>query len=297
MHVLVAGSSGFLGTHLVARLREAGHDVHRLVRGEPAAADETRWDPYSGDLDPGVLDGVDVVVTLAGSSTLGNPHSQRWAEDQRHSRVTTTRVLARAIAAAERPPAFLVGNGISYYGDHGASLLTESSDSRGDALLTDITREWQAAAQHAADAGARVVVLRTSPVLDRDAPPLKQMILPFKLGLGARLGDGSQFFPCISLRDWVGAVAFAAEAEDLHGPINLCCPDTPTNAEFTEALADAVGRKARLAVPSVVLKRAAGRMAPELLSSRNTLPQALQDAGYRFRDRDVRDVLCAALTA
>lgn len=295
MDVLVAGSSGFLGQHLITRLRADGHDVRRLVRGEATRPDEVQWAPYEESLDPSVLDGVDVVVNLAGSPTAGNPHSKTWARELRESRVTTTRVLARAIASAERPPAFLAGNGISFYGDHGQEQVDETSDSRGDALLTSVTRDWQEATEPAAEAGSRVVVLRTSPVLHRDAPPLKQMLLPFKLGLGTKLGDGSQHFPCISLRDWVGATAFAAQADELTGPVNLCCPQTPTNAEFTHALADAVGRKARLGVPSIVLDKAAGQMAPELLNSVNARPRALERAGYRFADVDVRDVLRAAL--
>ena len=145
-----------------------------------------------------------MVVNLAGAPTAGNPHSQRWADELLRSRVVTTRVLAEAIAAAGGGPSFLAGNGISYYGDHGDEVVTETSDSRGDALLTRVTREWQEATAPAVDAGARVCVLRTSPVLDRASAPLKQLVPLFKLGLGARLGDGRQYFPMISLRDWVG---------------------------------------------------------------------------------------------
>ena len=131
---------------------------------------------------------------MAGAPTAGNPHSKKWAREMRESRVTTTRMLARAVADSERKPAFLAGNGIRCYGDHGAEVITEESDSRGDCLLTEVTREWQAAADPAAEAGARVCVLRTAPVLDRRAAPLQQLLLPFRLGLGARLGDGTQYF-------------------------------------------------------------------------------------------------------
>ena len=181
------------------------------------------------------------MVNLAGSPTLGNPHSEKWARELRESRVTTTRVLAEAIATSDRKPAFLAGNGISYYGDRrdaGDPVLDESADSRGDALLTSVTRDWQAAAEPAAEAGARVCVLRTAPVMDRRSEPLKQLRLLFRAGLGGRLGDGSQHMPMISLRDWVGAAVHLAEHADASGPFNLCCPQTPTNAEFTEALAE-----------------------------------------------------------
>ena len=295
MRVVVAGASGFLGGRLADGLAEQGHDVVRLVRRPAAGADESTWDPYERRIDQAVIDDADVVVNLAGSPTAGNPHSRRWAERLRVSRVTTTSVLAEAVAAAPSPPALIAGNGISWYGDRGAELLTEDDDSRGDALLTRVTREWQAATGPAAAAGARVCVLRTSPVIDRASDPLKRLLLPFRLGLGVRLGDGRQYFPVISLRDWLGAVRFLIEHPTVEGPVNLCCPQTPTNAEFTEALADAVGRRALLFAPRLVLRPAAGRMAPELLSSRNTRPAVLLDAGYPFADQDVRDVIAAAL--
>jgi uncharacterized protein (TIGR01777 family) len=295
MQIVIAGASGFLGSHLGERLRDDGHDVIRLVRRPPSVADESPWDPYAGTVDPAVIEAADVVVNVAGTPTAGNPHSQKWARELEESRVTTTRVLAEAIARSERKPAFLAGNGISYYGDHGDEVVTEESDSRGDALLTRVTRVWQAAADPAAEAGARVCVLRTSPVMDRQSPPLKQLRLAFRLGLGTRLGDGRQYFPMISLRDWVGAVAFLAAHDTASGPFNLVCPRTPTNREFTDALASAVGRKAFLAVPRAALELGAGQMAPELLGSVNARPAALEKAGYTFRDGDVTAVLSSAL--
>lgn len=293
MRILIAGASGFLGTHLKAGLLDAGHDVTSLVRRAPGTG-EARWDPYAGDLDPAVVEAADVVVNLAGSPTLGNPHSQKWADELRKSRVTTTRVLADAIAASTRRPAFLAGNGISYYGDHGDEPVTEAADSRGNAFLTGVTLDWEAAARPAVDAGARVCVLRTSPVMDRSSAPLQQQLLLFKAGLGGRLGNGRQYMPMISLRDWVGAVRFLAEHDDVHGPVNLCCPQTPTNAEFTAALAHLVHRPAVFAVPAAVLRPAAGRMAPELLGSVRAVPQVLQDAGFDFADDTVAEVLASA---
>jgi len=301
--IVIAGASGFLGSHLTSELQQRGHDVVRLVRRAAQGADESTWDPYAGSVDRTLVGGADVVVNLAGSPTAGNPHSGKWARELRESRVTTTRLLAEVVAeaAAQRkadgraPQGYLAGNGIAFYGDHGAEPLTEDADSRGDALLTQVTREWQAAARPASDAGARVCVLRTAPVLDKRSAPLKQLRLLFKAGLGGRLGGGHQFFPVISLRDWVGAVAFLAESDHAEGPVNLCCPDTPTNREFTRALADAVRRPAFAAVPAPIIKVAAGDMAPEVLGSVNARPAALLREGYVFRDRDVRDVLAAGL--
>jgi len=300
MRFLIAGASGFLGSRLRESLRTAGHDVTSLVRRAPApgrpdgAPSEARWDPYSGDLDPDLLEKVDVVVNLAGSPTLGNPHSAHWAQQLRTSRVTTTRVLADAIAASARRPAFLAGNGISFYGDHGPDPVDESTTSAGDAFLTGVTIEWQAATEPALEAGARVCVLRTAPVMDRRNPPLKQQLLLFKAGLGGRFGSGRQYQPMISLPDWIAAVTFLAEHDEVAGPVNLCCPTTPTNAEFTRALAQLVHRPAVLTVPAAVLRPAAGRMSPELLGSVRSVPQALLDAGFRFADRDVADVLASA---
>jgi uncharacterized protein len=297
MRFLIAGASGFLGSRLRESLVGAGHHVTSLVRRAPApdpTRDEAQWDPYGGVLDPDLVEKTDVVVNLAGSRTLGNPHSRTWSANLRTSRVTTTRVLADAIAASSRRPAFLAGNGISFYGDHGAEPVTEETGTRGDAFLTGVTIAWQGAAQPAVDAGARVAVLRTAPVMDRANPPLRQQWLLFKAGLGGRLGSGRQYQPMISLEDWVAAATFVGEHDDLAGPVNLCCPQTPTNAEFTEQLARLVHRPAVLRAPASVLRPAAGRMAPELLGSIRAVPAVLTDAGFRFADHTVADVLASA---
>ena len=295
LSVLVAGSSGFLGTHLTTALRERGHAVTSLVRSEPTDVHQVRWDPYAGQMPQDRVDAADVVVNLAGSPTAGNPHSEKWARELRESRVTTTRVLAQAISASPSPAAYLAGNGISWYGDHGDQVLTEASDTRGHGLLTDVSRVWQEAARPAQDAGARVCFLRTSPVMDSAAPPFKQLRLVFKAGLGARLGSGEQYMPMSSLRDWVGAVVHLAEHESASGPFNICLPTAPTNAEFTQALASAVRRRAFLAAPSFVIDKAGGAMSGEVLGSMRTRPKALEDAGFTFRDVDVRDVMATGL--
>ena len=295
MHVLVAGASGFLGRHLIDALAARDHTVTQLVRRDPAAADESRWDPAAGRVDAQVVEAADLVVNLAGSPTIGNPHSSRWARNLRESRVTTTRTLAEAIAGSARKPAFLAGNAVAIYGDHGPEQITENGDSRGHSLLTEVTREWEAVAAPARAAGARVCVLHTAPILDRSSEPLRSLRLLFRLGLGGTVGSGRQYFPVISLRDWLGGVVHLAEHPDASGPFNLCCPETPTNAEFTRALSRTVGRPAILPVPSPLIKIGAGPLAPELLGSLNVVPQALLDAGYEFRDRDVTAVIAAGL--
>lgn len=293
MHVVIGGASGFLGSHLTDRLRRGGHRVTTLTRREATGSDESAWRPDEGQVDQAVIDSADAVVNLAGSPTVGNPHSKSWRRNLQESRVTSTRTLAEAIAASPTPPAFLAGNATGWYGDHGDELVTEATDTRGDSLLSQVCRAWQGAAI-AAEGVTRICFLRTAPVLDGSAPPLKQQKLLFQLGLGGKLGDGHQYFPMISLRDWVSAVEFLLTS-DLSGPVNLCAPETPTNAEFTRALADAVHRPAFLPAPKAVLAKAAGPLAPELLGSVKAAPQVLLDAGFNFADHDIRDVIATAL--
>lgn len=295
LHVVIAGASGFLGSHLTTHLRDRGHRVTRLVRREASRPDESTWDPYAARVDRDLIESCDVVVNLAGTPTAGNPHSGKWARELRKSRVATTGTLATAIGGSGRKPAFLAGNAVGWYGDHGGEPVDEGSPSVGDTVMTEVSRAWQDAAQPAADGGARLCLLRTAPVMDRTAPPLKQMRLAWKAGLGARLGGGRQYFPIVSLPDWLGAVELLAGHETASGPVNLCCPATPTNAEFTDALARALGRKAFLVAPAKVIELAAGRLAPELLGSMNLRPAALESLGYSFRDRDVDAVLATAL--
>lgn len=296
MRFVIAGGTGFLGSHLTEELRGRGHSVTVLTRSETPAEGQATWDPSAGYVDQGLVDDADVVVNVAGSPLVGNPHSQGWRERMRDSRVTSTRVLAEAVARAERPPAFLAGNGSSYYGDHGSTPVTEESASLGDAFMTEVTRSWQEAADPAVAAGTRVCILRTAPVMAPGGEAMKVLVPMFKVALGARLGDGRQYFPVISLRDWVGATALLAEHDSASGPFNLCCPETPTNAEFTETFARLLGRPAPAFVPAPLLRLGAGPAAPELLRSLNLRPTALEALGYDFADRDVTSVLANGLS-
>lgn len=296
MRFLIAGSSGFLGTHLRERLAGEGHEITRLVRSSPGPGD-VQWDPYAGTVDRAAVEAADVVVNLAGTPTIGNPHSRTWARNLRESRVTTTRVLADAVASSERKPAFLAQNAIAGYGDHGDRPVPETTPLTADTLLGKLTREWQAVTEPAAEAGARVCVLRTAVVLDQRSAPLRQQLLQFKAGAGGRLGSGRQYYPVITTRDWVAAAAFLAARDDVSGPVNLSAPHAPTNAEFTSALAERVHRPAVMHVPAAVLKVTAGRMAPEILNSVRVVPQVLLGAGFTFGDPEIGAILDSALAA
>lgn len=290
MRYLIAGSSGFLGTLLRERLQSEGHEVTRLVRRPPAEG-EVQWDPYIAPLGTEVVDNHDVVVNLAGSRLTGNPHSKRWADEMVRSRVTTTRVLAEAIAASQTKPAFLCGNGSSWYGDRGDTPVVESEPSTGDAFMTTVTRQWQAATSPASAAGARVCVLRSAPVIDRRNLPWKAMFPAFRLGIGGMAGKGEQFVPTISARDWVGAAVHVAGDESISGPVNMSCPETPRHRQFVKELGRQLHRPTVLRVPSAVVKVAAGRMAPEVLGSTRPVPEVLLGSGYRFSDPDVEAIL------
>jgi uncharacterized protein len=296
MRIVMAGASGLLGTALGERFRRDGHHVVRLVRRPTTSPHESQWDPDAGTVDRAVIESADVVVNTAGVSLVGNVHSKKWAREVRDSRVRTTTVLAEAIAAGGGRAAYLVSNGIAYYGDQGSEIVTEDSPSVGNGFLTKVTREWQSATEPAAAAGARVCVLRTSPVATKTNPLYRMQLPLFKLGLGTRMGSGKQYSPLISLRDWIGAVAYLADHPTASGPFNLCCPQTPTNAEFTSTLAAALNRRAFLVAPAPILRIAAGPMAPEVLNSINLRPAALVRAGYVFRDSDVRQVLDTMLS-
>jgi uncharacterized protein (TIGR01777 family) len=291
---VLAGASGFLGTALRARLADAGHEVVRLVRRPAAAASESTWDPYAGEVDAGLVAGADVVVNLAGVSLVHWPWTESYRRQILQSRIRTTETLARAIADAATPPALVVASAVARYGvDRGDERLTEDS-SDGEGFLPDVVRAWEAAADPARESGARVCHLRSGVVIDRSGSALRLMRLPFWLGLGSRIGSGAQYFPIISLEDWVRAALFVT-GSDGSGAFNLAGPEPPTNTEFTQALASALHRPAFLRAPAIVLRTVLGDVSWELLGSRRVLPKRLADAGFEFDHRDVDAIVAAGL--
>ncbi len=294
MRVLVAGSSGLIGTALVAHLRATGHEVLRLVRREPAAPDERGWDPPAGRIDPGTFDGVDAVVNLNGVGIADRPWSGARKQLIRDSRNVPTEVLALAVAE-HGVPALLNASGINYYGDTGSRVVDETAPN-GAGFLAEVCRDWEAATAPATAGGARVVLLRSAPVLASAGGLLGPLRPLFRLALGARLGSGQQASPWISLEDEIGAIRFLAEHAEISGPVNLAGPELVTNAEFTRALAAAVHRPAPFAVPEFVLRRVLGQMAEEmLLTGPRAEPATLLAAAYPFRHVTVADALATAV--
>jgi len=296
MRFVIAGASGFLGTVWRDHLAQEGHEVVRLVRGEAASGQESHWDPYAGQVDRAVVESADVVANLAGAPLAHWPWTESYKRTFTDSRLATTRTLAEAVASSERKPAFLAQNGIAGYGDRGDAVLPEGAATDAPTFMGRVTREWQAATAPASDAGARVVVMRTSIVLDRRGGVLKPLLLVFKSGLGGPIGGGRQYFSTISARDWVRAATFLAVTDGCDGPYNLTAPEPTTNAEFGRVLARMVHRPAKLPTPGWPIRLALREVSSELLGSTRVEPERLLDAGFVFEHPTLESRLAAALS-
>lgn len=284
---MVSGASGFMGQPLVRRLRADGHDVVQLVRRDPRWPGEVRWDPASGRLDDATLDGVGAVINLNGVNLGDRRWSAEFKELIRSSRVDAARTLATAMARADsRPSVLLTASGIDYYGsDRGEEVLTEESPP-GDGFLPEVVRDWEEAATPAADAGVRVVLLRTGIVLGRGGGAMGRLLPLFRLGLGGRIGTGKDWWSWISLEDQLAAMRFLLETP-VAGPVNLTAPEPARNAELTAALARALHRPAVAAAPKIALRVALGEYATAVTGSKRVLPTRLLEAGYRYRHPDL----------
>jgi uncharacterized protein len=291
MRVLIAGASGFLGTKLVRDLTAEGHEVRRLVRRAPQGADEVRWDPARGQLDTSAIESVDAVINLSGASINGRRWTETYKRELRASRIDTTATLAKTITAANRKPAVLVNSSaIGFYGDTGDRPVDEQSPP-GTGFLADLCKEWEAATAPAEEAGVRVAHIRTGFPLDRDGGFLKPLLLLFRLGGGGKLASGQQYMAWISLPDWLGAVRFLLDRDDLAGPVNLTSPQPVTNAEFTRALGRQAHRPTLVPVPRFALRTVLGELGDEALASQRVLPGVLAKAGFEFRYPDLPSAL------
>ncbi len=295
MRYLIAGSSGFLGTALREALAREGHEVVRLMRGASPSPYDSRWDPAAGQVDQQVVESADVVVNVAGSPIV-RPWTAPVRDSIMNSRVSTTRTLSRAVARCSDPPVLLAQSGTDRYGSgHGDAVLDESTVPQGGSFLTRVLEEVEGATAEAESAGARVCHMRTGAVLSRGSGAFKVMLPFFQLGVGGRVADGRQYFPVISLRDWVRAAIHLGGDESARGPHNFTAPEPPTNAEFTAALGQALRRPTVTFLPRPLLEKGFGDLAQVLLNSLRVVPDRLLAEGFEFRDRTVDEVVVTAL--
>jgi uncharacterized protein (TIGR01777 family) len=284
MTIILAGGSGFLGRHLRARLEHDGHRVLNLTRSpKPGHPHDVPWQP---DGSPGQLsahlDGVAAVVNLAGENLAGNFWSEGRKKQLRDSRILATRTLVQAIAGCERPPAALISaSAVGYYGPHGGETVTEQTPSGTD-FLARLCVDWEHEARAAASASTRVVAVRSGLVLGADGGALEKMILPFKLGLGATLGSGDQYWPWIHVDDGVALVNWFIGAGSATGAFNVTAPVPVTNRAFTRTLGRVLRRPAVFNAPSFILKMGLGEMADMLLTGQRAVPAAAENMGFRF---------------
>ena len=292
--ILVSGSTGLIGTALLSALRTSGYEVTCLVRGGTSGKEQIGWDP-ARPLAPESVSGFDAVVHLAGESIVG-----RWTDAKkrriRESRVQGTRNLAAALAAApQRPQLLISASAIGYYGDRGEETLREDSSS-GDGFLPEVCREWEEAAEPVAKAGIRSVQIRIGVVLSASGGALHAMLLPFRMGVGGKMGSGRQWMSWVNIDDLVGAVQHVIKCDMLRGPVNVVAPNPVRNAEFTKVLASVLSRPAIFPMPAFAARLVFGQMGDELLlASQRVEPAKLLTSGYFFKKSDLKTALEAIL--
>ena len=288
MHVLVSGSSGLIGSALIAALRKNSHSATCLLRPSTKVSDDFKfgrvaWDPDKNYIDWESIHRVDAVVHLAGENI-----ARRWTPEQKAkvqgSRIAGTRLLCETIVKLPQAPRVLVAaSAIGYYGDRGDEILTEASPP-GAGFLADTCRAWEAATEPAEKKGIRVVHLRIGVVLSPAGGALAKMLTPFKLGLGGKIGSGKQFMSWVALDDVVGAILHALTTEGLRGAVNAVAPNAVTNLEFTKTLGRVLSRPTIFPMPAFAARAAFGEMADELLlAGAHVQPAQLQAGGYRFQ--------------
>lgn len=295
MKIAISGATGLIGSALTDHLRQEGHTVAQMVRHEAdLQSGDILWSVDDQRLDPQDLVGTDAVVHLAGA-----PIGDRWTDEVKAeimaSRRDGTRLIAEAIAGLEGgPEVFVSGSAVGYYGSRGDEVLTEESAS-GDDFLVDVCVAWEHAAEPARAAGLRVVHPRTGVVIAKGGPLIDKVELPFKLGVGGKVGSGQQWVPWISLEDQVRALAFLV-ANDVSGPVNLTGPDPARNTRLTKALGSAYGRPTVLPIPVVAIKLLYGEMGVALATaSQRVLPEVLSSSGFDFTHTSIEAATDAAL--
>jgi len=295
MNVLVSGASGLIGTQLSAHLEHGGHQVTRLVR-RPANTNEVSWNPAKGQLNPADIEGIDAVIHLSGASIGDKRWTNSYKKEILGSRTLSTKLLARTIATLDKKPTvFLSGSAIGIYGARDDVPLDETS-TLGSSFLADTCKQWESAASAAQTAGIRTVFLRTGIVLTPKGGALKKQLPLFKLGLGGKFGDGTQWQSWITLEDEVRAIEFLLTAS-VSGAVNLTSPNPVTNAEFTSTLARILHRATLFPIPSFAPKLLLGGELVEslLLTGQRVLPSVLTANGFRFTNTHLEESLQSLL--
>ncbi|MBG91664.1 MAG: TIGR01777 family protein [Chloroflexi bacterium] len=298
MKAIVTGSSGFLGKSLVRNLREDGAKVIRLVRND-FKTDSTSilWDPMKGIPDTQSLENSNVVFHVAGENLANGRWTASRKKRIRDSRVVGTKTLVDSLIKLEQPPGVLVcASAVGIYGDRPGELVTEDSPA-GEDWISKLGVEWEASASPAVEAGIRTVLLRIGVVLHPDGGMLKRILLPFKMGVGGKLGQGTQTMSWVSLRDAIEAFRFCADNASINGPFNVCAPERVTNAEFTLAFGKAIRRPAFLKIPSFTLKLVFGEeLSGVMLGGASMSSAKLESTGFQFRDHDLSVTLSNMLS-
>ena len=290
LNILVSGASGPIGSALVSALTAAGHRVSRLVRRPPAGPGEVQWDPMQA-VPPEKVSGYDAVVHLSGES-IASHWDQKKRQAIRDSRIISTRHVAQALAqCAAKPRVLITASAIGYYDNRGQEMLTENS-TPGYNFLGMVCREWEKATEPAKEAGIRTVQLRIGIMLSLAGGALKQMVKPFRFGLGGIIGNGKQYWSWVAIEDVVGAMQHALTHEGLSGPVNVVSPNPVSNIEFTRAIAQVVRRPALFPLPPFAVRLFFGQMGEELmLASARVLPTKLEASGYKFRYPELKPAL------
>jgi len=282
--VLIAGSSGLIGSALVEALRAQGCRIRRLVREEPTSEDEVYWNPEDGTIDLSEIEAADALISFSGENIAGGRWSARRRQAILNSRLAATRTLAQALTRASRRPAIWINaSAVGYYGDRGREVLNEESGP-GAGFLVNVCEQWEAAT-HAADLrNVRIAFARFGVVLSPRGGALAKLLPVFRARLGGCLGHGDQWMSWISILDAIGALLHLLANDRCEGAVNVVAPNPVTNREFTASLARALGRPARFPVPGLVLRAVFGQMAAEtLLASQRAVPARLLATGFQFQ--------------
>ena len=291
MKVAVTGSSGLIGSSLVSFLSEKSVTVSKILR-ENTEDDDISWKPEDGDWNSAFTGGVDGIIHLAGESVASGKWTRKKKEKIRNSRIEGTKRLCEHILKLPTPPSVLVcASAIGYYGNRGVEFLNEGS-SRGSGFLPDVCLGWEEAAESVSKAGIRVVNVRFGIVLSKDGGALAKMMTPFKIGMGGKIGSGTQYMSWIAMDDVTSAIYHTLITESLKGPVNVTAPNPVTNKEFTTTLGEVLKRPAVVPMPAFAAKLAFGEMANDLLlASTKVAPKRLSDSGYKFQYPELENAL------